>query len=1052
MSSIPQAIEKRKFHFHPFYHPFVEDFARQLRLNGIDGLLQRPMQVAPYKFKPSGRPFDFATYNPGSIVAKPYPNEEVDFSYGGAYSLYNWELFFHAPLLIADRLSKNQKFEEAARWFHYIFNPTDASGGPAPQKYWQTKRFFEISKPEYLREQILHLLQLLAEGRPDPELQQQVAQWRQNPFKPHLIARLRPVAYQKNVVMKYIDNLVAWADSLFRQDTIESVNEAAQLYVLASEILGRRPETMKPRALPKVQTYNDLEASGLDNFSNALVALESYVPPIHKIFKTSAGSAEMVVVDAKVHSQPIPRLLYFCVPKNDKLLSYWDLVADRLFKIRHCMNIEGRVRQLPLFDPPIDPALLVRAAAAGVDLSEALSEASAPLPPYRFQAVSQKASELCSDVKALGGALLSVLEKRDAEALSLLRSSDELKVLAAVRQVKEKQVEESKAALQGLEKGKEMTTLRRDYYRDIVFMNPAEQAQQEQMQTAVVVGTAKVLIDNLRAIFSLIPEMKVGAPTSMGVTLGGSNLGWALAAASMASEGMVSVSNTGAALSGVKGGHERLRDEWKLQEKMADKEMEQLDKQIATAQIRVAIAEKDLSNHDLQTNNAKEYDDFMRDKFTNRELYDWMVGQISTVFFQSYRLAYDVARRAERSYRFELGLEASNFIQFGYWDSLKKGLLAGEKLHHDLKRMEADHLDRNRRERELVKNVSLSLTDPAALVKLKQTGECFFRLSEALFDMDHPGHYFRRIKSVALSVPCVAGPYQGVHATLTLTGSRLRKNALLSNGKYERVAADDGVNGRFRDDFLPMTDAIATSTGREDAGLFEANLRDERYLPFEGAGADSDWRLVLDKDANRFDFGGISDVILHIRYTARDGSDALRIPAKARLKTLQKNAATTTLLYLFSLKSGYSDGWHRFLHPADTDLSQSLAVDFTNRLPTGTKISSLEFFFKVRDGSFPASPAVPANIPLELYGNFGGTGVNLLLDLPLESDPALDKMHHRSVVFTAANAPATYLLRIAGSSIPPFLAKTATVSGVHYKHMDPEKVEDIFLLLRLVQV
>ena len=61
---------------------------------------------------------------------------------------------------------------------------------------------------------------------------------------------------------------------------------------------------------------------------------------------------------------PVPSLvgptLYFCIPRNDKLLGYWDTVADRLFKIRHCMNIEGVVRQLPLFEPPIDPALLVQ--------------------------------------------------------------------------------------------------------------------------------------------------------------------------------------------------------------------------------------------------------------------------------------------------------------------------------------------------------------------------------------------------------------------------------------------------------------------------------------------------------------------------------------------------------------------------------------------------------------------------------------------------------------------------------------------------------------------
>ena len=76
----------------------------------------------------------------------------MDFSFSGSYSSYNWELFFHAPLLIADRLTKNQRFEEAAKWFHYIFNPTDTSSEPAPQRYWQTKEFFEKTAEDYQQE------------------------------------------------------------------------------------------------------------------------------------------------------------------------------------------------------------------------------------------------------------------------------------------------------------------------------------------------------------------------------------------------------------------------------------------------------------------------------------------------------------------------------------------------------------------------------------------------------------------------------------------------------------------------------------------------------------------------------------------------------------------------------------------------------------------------------------------------------------------------------------------------------------------------------------
>jgi hypothetical protein len=142
-------------------------------------------------------------------------------------------------------------------------------------------------------------------------------------------------------------------------------------------------------------------------------------------------------------SIPIPTIAYFCVPRNDKLMGYWDTVADRLRKIRHCMNIEGVVRQVALFEPAIDPAQLVQTAASGIDAGSVLSDLNAPLPCYRFQVMVQKATELCGEVKTLGGALLSALEKRDSEAVSLLRSSQEIDLLKTVREVRQQQVKEA---------------------------------------------------------------------------------------------------------------------------------------------------------------------------------------------------------------------------------------------------------------------------------------------------------------------------------------------------------------------------------------------------------------------------------------------------------------------------------------------------------------------------------------------------------------------------------------------------------------------------------
>ena len=51
-------------------------------------------------------------FGPTINVDDPYPRHDIDFSHGGAYSLYNWEIFFHSSILLAETLSKNQHFAE----------------------------------------------------------------------------------------------------------------------------------------------------------------------------------------------------------------------------------------------------------------------------------------------------------------------------------------------------------------------------------------------------------------------------------------------------------------------------------------------------------------------------------------------------------------------------------------------------------------------------------------------------------------------------------------------------------------------------------------------------------------------------------------------------------------------------------------------------------------------------------------------------------------------------------------------------------------------------
>jgi|CXWL01.1.fsa_nt_gi hypothetical protein len=309
------------------------------------------------------------------------------------YSLYNWELFFHTPILLADALSKAQHFEEAMLWFHFVFNPI--ADDNEDNRFWQFQPFKKIDSKRIL-DSIFYFL------APNTK-NDAINEWRNKPFMPHVVARSRPVAYMKWVVMKYIDNLLAWGDYLFRQDTIETINQATQLYVLAGHILGRRPMMIPKRGKIKPQTYLGL-LDKWDAFGNAMVELELAAPfsnqtnlPIRSIdFKTREIGFANIFGFAKT--------LYFCIPNNPKLMGYWDMVADRLYKIRHCLNIEGVFRKLPLFEPPIDPALLVKAAAQGLSIDSVLNDLNTPMPNYRFYYLLQKALELCNELKSLGGA------------------------------------------------------------------------------------------------------------------------------------------------------------------------------------------------------------------------------------------------------------------------------------------------------------------------------------------------------------------------------------------------------------------------------------------------------------------------------------------------------------------------------------------------------------------------------------------------------------------------------------------------------------------------
>jgi hypothetical protein len=462
-------------------------------------------------------------------------------------------------------------------------------------------------------------------------------------------------------------------------------------------------------------------------------------------------------------------------------------------------------------------------------------------------------------------------------------------------------------------------------------MNPQEAAKQKALSAMQVVSAVAEGVDLVSKVLYAIPDFQTGAAGAFSspfvtLQLGGQMFGDISAAFASSLEKVLAKNETEAELAAAQAEYQRRRDEWQHQLELFAKEKAQIEKRILETQLKLEITAAELKRHDLEVENARKVETFLRDKYTNQQLYGWMLGQLSSIYFQAYKVAFDAARQAERSFRFERGDPSASFIEFSYWDSLKKGLFAGERLLGDLRRLETAYLEGDRRALEITRHLSLREEDPATLQELLGTGRCRIDVTEALLDGDFPGHYFRRIKTVSLTMVGAFRPHSNVNCTLTLLENRIRTDANASGTYAPRE--DDGNDTRFLTNFAPVQ-AVATSRPGGDPGLFELRFEDDRYLPFEGAGAVSSWRLELHQSDNAVDLADLTDVVLTMSYTARTGGGALEAAARAnREKALGRGGLKPAAQHTVSIRRDLPAFWQRLAEaPAGQEFEAALPLE-----------------------------------------------------------------------------------------------------------------------------
>lgn len=829
-------LKDRKFAVIRLTNGSIKKLKNRFNSGGIKNFLTLETQSEQI---PNVLPFDRLA--PTENLKKPKALDGVQVDFEGLYREYNWELFYHIVISIAQGFEGSFSYDRAMDWYHYIFNPTKERPETESRYYWNFKPFVDT------------IYEKLITSLTNPAA---VETYNNHPFNPHAIANLRAGAYEKYTVMEYIFNIIQWGDQYFTQNTWEALTSATMMYVLAADLLGPRPREIASRIPELKLTFKNISDAYDNEVPEFIIEYEKFI------------QKNYIQINAVLDNPDIPYNdigAYFGVPENDQLIKYWDLVEDRLYKIRNSLDINGNPRVMKLFESPLDVMNILKMMSAPPEGSSGYLGKEVPLYPYRFQYTIEQAKNLTNQLMQLASSMLSAIEKKDAEAMLRLSHTQEQVILDMMSSVKQNQIDEIEQTISALEISKESLQNRKAYYEEQAkeYISDKERTAIEATTAAFSLSTAASVLRTMAGAAHLAPQ--IGSPFAM--TYGGVQLGSSLSEGAAVIEIGASIANFIAQRSGTMAGYDRRRDEWKLQSTLADYEIKNIEKQIEGTKLRKSAAEKDYDIHKKNIQHKKEVIDFVNSKFSNEQLYQWLIGQLSTTMWQLYQMALELSLAAQQAYVYECD-KNDNFIRFDYWNSGKKGLFAAEALMLSLNQMQQAYLKKNNRRLEISKNISLVLTCPEAFLKLKAGGSCDFQFPETLFATDYEGGYCRKITSLSITIPAVLAPYETIKATLRQKESKVLLKPDQKGMDYllglSSTEPDDGIIRHLKE----QNEKIALSHGIEDNGTFQLNFNDERYLPFEGTGVNSSWHLEMPKEANQFDFDSITDVIINIKYTS----------------------------------------------------------------------------------------------------------------------------------------------------------------------------------------
>ncbi len=637
--------------------------------------------------------------------------------------------------------------------------------------------------------------------------------------------------------------------------------------------------------------------------------------------------------EAMVVNNPFPEIkisgmpFLFCVVPNPYVKAYKMAAAANLYKIHNCMNIAGMKRELNPFAAPTDTTTGIPSIGIGGVL-QLPGQLSIPPSNFRYQFLVERAKQLVSIAQQMESSLLQSLERFDSETYSQFKAKQDIELAKSNIKLQDLKIKEAQSNLGLAELQKDRATIQVSGLQGMIdeglLSFESELVNSFNLQAQLQIGLSlAAYVTKITNAAVLVAGAGGGPNVALSVVAATAAASVysvaALAETSLQSE----LANIGSNISinQIYASLQRRTQEWEYQKTIANQDVKIGGQQVKIANDRIRITSQEREIADIQLNQAEATLDFLKTKFTNAELYEWMSGILEDIYAYFLQEATAMAKLAEQQLAFERQISLPNLIKSDYWvqeanntmdiaggssDVDRKGLTGSARLLKDVTQLEQYHIDTTQRKLQLSKTISLAELEPVQMEQFRNSGVLDFYTTNRDFDRDFPGHYMRLIKRVSVSVIALTPPSKGIKATLL-------------NGGISTVVTGGLI---FQSKTIARNpERIALSSPYNDTGLLQFENDDRLLRPFEGSGVATNWELRMEKPSNDFDFRSIADVLLTIEY------EALHDELYSQTIKGQLDSEPRGRSIVLSLKNNLPDTWFDLLNTEDESLGINSSFD-----------------------------------------------------------------------------------------------------------------------------